>query len=128
MVQDANAAFSITWAGPATPNGNVNYLVTVLCQDLLNGGTNFNTSLPSLMETTATVEGRPPFSSCVVTVTPRTGAGPGESSSETVMTPEEGEGGRGEGREEGGGGQSNIHIMYNIEPSFSFLGVKSAEE
>lgn len=80
---------SIKWAEPAQPNGNISYVVTVLCQDRLSGGTNLNTTL--VVQSREAVVARSPFSGCIVTVIPQTGAGRGPSSNQSLLVPEEGE-------------------------------------
>ena len=83
----------ITWSTPVYPNGLVNYTVVVKEQDLLDDSTAPSTIIEQQItkELELVVDYMVnAYHEYVVNVTSQTGAGMGESATETFVTPEEG--------------------------------------
>ena len=89
LLSDNTTNILVMWEEPAEPNGNINYVVSIMCETLHDGVIFHNATVETLARELAAP--REPFSECEVTVTPQTGAGMGPSSMDTIRTPEEGE-------------------------------------
>ena len=85
--------FLISWMEPLIPNGQVNYLVNLFCTDLFRGTMSdlLTSEMTSDLEVTVTEEFLP-YTRCLATVTPQTGAGQGSESNFTLTSAEEGKG------------------------------------
>lgn len=88
-ISDNTTNLIISWEEPSEPNGNISYIRTLVCTDLFNGSVFLNETIVVLFVSEVVLSQRP-FIMCTVTVTPQTGAGRGNSSTESIQTPEAG--------------------------------------
>ena len=90
MASNNGTHIIIMWAGPATPNGRVNYTVKVEERDLLSGNISI-VHTEVVTETELTVQYQvEPYSIYNISVTSQTSAGMAEAVTDSFMTPEKG--------------------------------------
>ncbi len=83
--------FLILWLDPVDPNGAVRYLVNLTCTDLFRGTTSDVVTLRQTVDLELVVMGVfLPYTRCLVMVAPLTTAGQGSTSTQTLVSDEEG--------------------------------------
>ncbi len=89
VITDDATNLVISWNEPAELNGNISYITTIVCEDLFDNSIFLNETEVVLLADPIAIARRP-YILCSVTVTPQTGAGAGNSSTESFQTPEAG--------------------------------------
>ena len=88
-ITDNGINLILSWEEPAELNGVVTYSVTYTCEGLFDSRIILNETVV-VSDVSPIVISRSPHTLCTVTVTPQTGAGMGNSSTESFQTPEAG--------------------------------------